>query len=47
MISKAHAAGKKAEAEAMDIMGHVIVAQGNRIVKKFPNGTIEIISTIE
>lgn len=47
VISKAQAAGKEAAAQAMDIMGYVIVAEGSHIVKKYANGNKETIASID
>ena len=47
LVSKARAAGIKASADAMDLMGYIVTLEGNNVVKKFADGKIEIISTID
>lgn len=46
LVSKARAAGIKASANAMDLMGYIVTLEGNNVVKKFSDGKVEIISTI-
>jgi hypothetical protein len=45
-VSRARAAGKVATENAMKVMGYVVVAQNNSIVKKYLDGRVEIIATI-
>jgi hypothetical protein len=45
-IQKAQAAGKKAAAEAMALMGYVVVAEGDQIVRKYANGDTQVIAPI-
>lgn len=45
-VQRAKAAGKIATQNAMRVMGYVVVAQGNSVVKKYPDGSIEIISAL-
>ncbi|MDF2382572.1 hypothetical protein JMG10_13905 [Nostoc ellipsosporum NOK] len=46
VVEKAQAAGRKAAAEAMDIMGYVIATQGDWLVKKFRDGRVEKLSKL-
>jgi hypothetical protein len=45
-VSRAKAAGKVATENAMKVMGYVVVAQDNSIVKKYLDGRVEIIASI-
>ena len=45
-VSRAKAAGKAATEKAMRVMGYVVVAENNSIVKKYLDGRIEVISAI-
>lgn len=47
LVSKAKAAGKKAEKAAMDTMGYVVVAQDGWIVRKNEDGSIVRIQQIQ
>lgn len=43
-VAKAQAAGKAAASKAMKLMGFVVAAEDDKIVKKFANGDKEIIA---
>jgi hypothetical protein len=47
MVAKARSAGIKAAANAMQVMGFVVVAEGNTIIKKHADGAVEVIGLIE
>lgn len=47
LVSKARAAGIQASANAMDVMGYIVTLEGNNVIKKYADGKIEIISTID
>ncbi|MBP6623593.1 MAG: hypothetical protein KA198_00385 [Chitinophagaceae bacterium] len=42
-LSKARAAGKLASQKAMKVMGYVVVAENDAVVKKYEDGRTEII----
>jgi hypothetical protein len=46
IVSKAKAAGKRAADEAMQIMGFIVVAEGNWIVKKYEDGRTERLAEV-
>jgi hypothetical protein len=46
MVSRARAAGRVATANAMRVMGYVVIAQDDSIIKKYLDGRVEIITTI-
>jgi hypothetical protein len=39
-------AGRRAAINAMQVMGFVVVARGHQIVKKYRDGSTEVIGTI-
>jgi hypothetical protein len=45
-VSRAKAAGKVATEKAMRVMGYVVVAENNKIVKKYLDGRVEVIAAI-
>lgn len=45
-VSRAKAAGKVATENAMRVMGYVVVAQNNSIIKKYSDGRVEILAAI-
>lgn len=47
IVSKAKAAGRKAEADAMELMGYVVVVMGDWVVKKYQDGTVVNIRKIK
>lgn len=47
VVAKARSAGIKAATNAMQVMGFVVIADGNSIVRKHADGTIEVIGQIE
>lgn len=46
VVAAAKAAGKRAEKKAMEIMGYVVVTQGEWVVKKFKDGRVEKLSKL-
>lgn len=46
VVSKAKAAGKRAATNAMVTMGYVVVAEGGSVIKKFADGSIEVLGQI-
>lgn len=46
LIKKIQEAGKVEATKAMKVMGYIVVAEGENIIKKFADGRIEIISPI-
>ena len=46
MVTKARAAGIRAAEKAMKVMGHVVVEENGRIIKKYADGHIEEVSLI-
>ena len=47
VLSKARAAGKKAAENAMETMGYVVVVENNELVRKFADGTRQVVAPIE
>ncbi|MEO6721714.1 MAG: hypothetical protein ABIN67_15200 [Ferruginibacter sp.] len=47
LIAKAKAAGKKAVENAMEVMGYVVIAEDNEVVRKHADGRREVIAAIE
>ena len=47
LLSAAKSAGKKAELNAMLVMGHIVTVQDGWVIKKFRDGTIERIKALE
>lgn len=45
-VSRAKAAGKVATKNAMRVMGYVVVAQNNLIIRKYSDGRVEEIAAI-
>lgn len=46
VVNNARRAGLAAAKNAMQVMGFIVVAQGNNVVKKYADGRTEIISPI-
>lgn len=46
IVSKARAAGKKAAGEAMQLMGYIVVPEGDWIVKKYEDGRTEKLARV-
>ncbi len=44
-VRAARSAGRHAAANAMEVMGFIVVSDGQNIIKKFSDGRIEIIGT--
>jgi hypothetical protein len=47
IVARARAAGKMAADNAMEIMGHVVIAENGWIVKKFKDGHVERLSQLQ
>ena len=46
-LSKARAAGKLASKDAMEVVGYIVVAQNNSIIRKYQDGRTEIIINLQ
>ena len=47
IISKAQAAGRKAAKGAMLTMGYVVTVQNGQVVKKYADGSIEVMAQVQ
>lgn len=47
VVAKAKAAGRKAEENAMEVMGYIVVVENNEVVRKYADGTREVVAPIE
>lgn len=47
LVSRAKAAGKRAASSAMDVMGYVIVVEGENIIRKNADGSKVIVAPVE
>ncbi len=47
VVRRAQAAGKKAAANAMELMGFVVAVENNNVIKRYADGKVEILTTVD